>query len=60
MKYQLSLFVDLVYSKSRGAIIWDGTVAAYFTKFKHVLFPITDRNPYLTDNTIQDVNFSRF
>lgn len=33
----------------------DGTAAAYLTQFKHVLLPITDSNPYLTDGTRQAV-----
>jgi len=33
----------------------DGTAAAYLTQFKHVLLPITDSNPYLTEGTRQAV-----
>lgn len=31
----------------------DGTAAAYLSQFKHVLLPITDSNPYLTEGTRQ-------
>lgn len=33
----------------------DGTAGAYLSQFKHVLLPITDGNPYLTEGTRQAV-----
>jgi hypothetical protein len=33
----------------------DGTAAAYLSQLKHVLLPITDSNPYLTEGTRQAV-----